>query len=240
MRRPPGVHISLDGTKSCNLGARAQAGLQRLLTICYNTGHQVTPGGDCLEYRTLVEVADTLIGERVLVRAYRADDAEALFAALNESREHLYPWFPFFHQSHYELAETRDMLVRWQASWLLRENFFLGIFLCASGELLGNVGFEAHDWEGRFFEIGYWIRQQVQGNGYVTEAVRLVTDYLFTHLDAQRVEIRCDARNQRSAAVARRLGFQQEGCLRRSALAADSVLADTLVFSLIPSDSRWP
>lgn len=193
-----------------------------------------------MEYRTLVEVADTLVGERVLVRAYRTDDAEALFAALNESREHLYPWFPFFHQSHYELAETRDMLVRWHASWLLRENFFLGIFLQASGQFLGGVGFETRDWGCRSFEIGYWIRQQAQGEGYVSEAVRLVTDYLFTHLGAQRVEIRCDARNQRSAAVARGLGFQQDGCLRNVTRAADGVLENMLIFSLIPSDPRWP
>lgn len=193
-----------------------------------------------MDYRTLVEVADTLVGERVLVRAYRTDDAEALFAALNESREHLYPWFPFFHQNHYEIAETRDLLVRWQARWLLRENFFMGIFQKASGQFLGSVGFEARDWESRSFEIGYWLCQGAEGHGYVTETVRLITDYLFTHLGAQRVEIRCDARNQRSAAVARRLGFQEEGCLRNVALAADGILENMLVFSLIPSDPRWP
>ncbi|HEY1352372.1 MAG TPA: GNAT family N-acetyltransferase [Ktedonobacteraceae bacterium] len=172
----------------------------------------------------------------MLLRAYRTTDAEALFAALNASREHLYPWFPFFHQSHYELAETRDMLVRWQASWLLREQFFLGLFLKASGQFLGSVGFEPRNWESRFFEIGYWLCQQAQGHGYVTEAVRLLTVYLFRQLDAQRVEIRCDVRNQRSAAVARRLGFQQEGCLRNVALAADGVLETMLVFALIPAD----
>ena len=74
----------------------------------------------------------------------------------------------------------------------------------------------------------------------MTEAVRLLTEYLFTHLGAQRVEIRCDARNQRSAEIARRLGFQEEGCLRHDSMAADNVLENTLVFSLIPSDPRWP
>lgn len=151
-----------------------------------------------MDYHTLIEVADTFVGEQVLVRAYRPEDAEALFAALNTSREHLYPWFPFFHESHYELAETRDMLVRWQAQWLLRENFFMGIFQKTSGQFLGSVGCEARDWKSRSFEIGYWLCQEAQGHGYVTEAVRLITDYLFTHLAAQRVEIRCDARNQRS------------------------------------------
>jgi RimJ/RimL family protein N-acetyltransferase len=132
------------------------------------------------------------------------------------------------------------MLVRWRANWLLRENFFLGIFLNVSGQFLGSVDFGAHNWDCRTFEIGYWIRQQAQGNGYVSEAMRLITEYLFAHLGAQRVEIHCHERNQRSAAVARRPGFQQGGCLRNSALAAAGVLKNMLIFSLVPSGLRWP
>ena len=204
--------------------------------IEYQEEHGLIRGGDRVGYRTLLEVAETLVGKRVLVRAYRPEDAQALFEALNESREHLYPWFPFFHQSHYELDETRDLLVRWQARWLLREEFFLGIFLKASGQFLGSCGFVIHDWQSRSCEIGYWVRQSAQGQGYVTEAVGLITEYLLTHLEAQRGEIRCDARNHRSAAVARRLGFQEEGHLRNVAMAADGTLETQVVFSRIPSD----
>jgi RimJ/RimL family protein N-acetyltransferase len=52
--------------------------------------------------------------------------------------------------------------------------------------------------------------------------------------------IRCDARNTRSAAVAERLGFVREAHLRNEARSTDGELRDTLVFSLIPSDPRWP
>ena len=192
-----------------------------------------------MNYRTLIEVADTFVGERVLLRAYRTNDAEALFAAINDSREHLYPWYTSFHQKCYDIADVRDLVVRWQARWLLRDGFPMGIFLKDSGQFLGGLGFRLGHWEGRSFALSYWLRQSAEGHGYMVEAVRLITEYLFTHLSAQRVEIRCDARNQRSAALARKLGFQEEGYLRNGRLAADGVLENTLIFSLIPSDTRW-
>jgi len=53
------------------------------------------------------------------------------------------------------------------------------------------------------------------------------------------VMIRCDAENARSAAVPRRLGFTQEGLMRRDSAAPNGELRDTLVFSLIREDPRW-
>ncbi|HET8840210.1 MAG TPA: GNAT family N-acetyltransferase [Ktedonobacteraceae bacterium] len=191
-----------------------------------------------MTYWTLIEVAETLVGERALLRTFEMKDAEALFAAIEESREHFYPWYTTFSQKPHDIAETRDLIVRWQARWLLREGFLRGLFLRDSGQFLGSLGFRAEDWESRSFGLTYWLRQSAEGRGYISEAVRLLTEYLFTHLEAQRVEIRCDARNQRSAALARRLGFQEEGCLRNSRMAADGVLENTLIFSLIPSDPR--
>jgi RimJ/RimL family protein N-acetyltransferase len=59
-------------------------------------------------------------------------------------------------------------------------------------------------------EIGFWLCRSVEGRGIVTEATRTLTNLALTRLGAARVEIRCDARNERSAAVARRLGYDLE------------------------------
>jgi len=52
-------------------------------------------------YCTLIPLFEELRGERVLVRPYRESDAQALFEAVAESRDHLRPWLPFAdaHQS---------------------------------------------------------------------------------------------------------------------------------------------
>lgn len=191
------------------------------------------------EYRTLVTLFEELRGERVIVRPYRVEDAEALKEAVEESRDHLRPWLPFA-DAHQSIEESRDFIIRSMASWLLRENFTLSIWEKTAGAFLGGTGFHVRDWEARYFEIGYWLRASAEGHGYMIEAARLVTDFLFEQLNAQRVEIRCDALNTRSAAVAQRLGFVQEARLRSARRAADGSIRDTLIFSLIPTDPRWP
>lgn len=122
------------------------------------------------------------------------------------------------------------------AQWMLREDFSVGLWDCATHRYVGCSNLQPQNWEAGTFEIGYWVRASATGQGYVTEAVKLLVDYAFTHLHANRIKIRCDERNERSAAVARRLGFMQEGRLRNHMLTHLGELRTTLIFSLMPED----
>jgi RimJ/RimL family protein N-acetyltransferase len=86
-------------------------------------------------------------------------------------------------------------------------------------------------------EIGYWLRTDATGAGYATEAVKLLVRLAFDLLQAERIEIRCDARNARSAAVPRRLGFVHEATLRCARRNPENELGDTLVFALTRTDA---
>ena len=186
-------------------------------------------------HHTLIPLFDELRSERIVVRPYRESDAQALFEAVGESRDHLRPWLPFADE-HQTVEESRDWIIRQMASWLLREDLAVGVWDTLTNRYLGGSGIHPHSWESRYFEIGYWLRLSATGHGYITEAVQLLTDYTFTRLAATRVEIRCDERNARSAAVAQRLGFVQEARLRNEMLAPDGKLRNTLIFALIPAD----
>lgn len=185
----------------------------------------------------LMPFETALVGERVLLRAWREEDAAALQAAVASSRDHLRPWMPFADE-HQSVAETRAWIVRSRAHWLLREGMNYGIWSPNGGSLYGGIGIHPHRWDVPAFEIGYWLRADSEGHGYITEATSLLTDYLLTHHGAQRVQIRCDARNTRSAAVPRRLGYLLEGTLRHSQWANDGTLEDTLIFARIPGDEN--
>jgi ribosomal-protein-serine acetyltransferase len=188
-------------------------------------------------YHTLNPLFEELRGERVLVRPYRESDAQALFEAMNESRDHLRPWMPFADE-HQTVDESRHWIIQQMANWILRDDLILGIWEQASGRYLGGTGLHPHDWEIGYFEIGYWIRVSAEGHGYVTEAVRLLTDYALDNLKANRIEIRCDELNVRSASIPKRLGYVLEGRLRNDVATTDGRLRTTLVFSLIPEDRQ--
>jgi RimJ/RimL family protein N-acetyltransferase len=85
-------------------------------------------------------------------------------------------------------------------------------------------------------ETGYWLRPDAEGHGYVTEAVRLLTGFAFRDLHAERVTIRCDSRNRRSATVPQRTGFIHEATMRNERRDTDGNLSDTALFALTRSD----
>jgi len=181
----------------------------------------------------LLAVPDRFEGQRVVVRVFGDDDVAEVYAAIRESLENLQPWLPFAHLS---LEDEREFIRRAQARFLLREGFDMGIFARDGGAFLGGVGLHVLKWGIPSCEIGYWVRLSAQGRGYVSEAVRLMTGFAFDGLGAQRVVIRCDARNARSAAVAERLGYALEGRLRRDSLDTSGHPRDTLIYAMIRDD----
>jgi len=186
-------------------------------------------------HRTLIPVFEELRGERVLVRPYRLEDAEAQFEAAMESREHLLPWLPWAAQ-YSSLDDSRDFVRRCGAMWITRERLIVSLWDAASGRFVGGSHL-GPNWEVPSFEIGYWVRTSAQGQGYVTESTQLLTDYATSVYGAKRVMIRCDARNTRSAAVPQRLGYVLEGRLRNESVAFDGVLRDTLIYAV--TQEEW-
>jgi RimJ/RimL family protein N-acetyltransferase len=182
-----------------------------------------------------LDVPDEAVGARVVVRPYERADAPALKAAVEESRDHLRPWMPWA-DTHQRIEETLDFCAGMKARWIRREAFSGGIFLRADGHLVGGAGLQSPNWEARGFEIGYWLRASATGHGYVREAAAALSRFAFEWLDAERVVIRCDANNARSAHVAESLGYTLEGRLRHDSRTPSGELRDTLVFALLRAE----
>ncbi len=188
---------------------------------------------DAFDPRTL-EVPDRIEGARVCLRPYVTTDAEAIAAAIIESRDWLLPWMPWMPWAlDTPTAESyRALIQTWRANFELRKDFGLGIFHREGGRYMGGCGLHRIDWFIRAFEIGYWIRRSESGHGYVTETVHLLTALAFEQLGARRVAIHCNVENERSAAVARRAGYIYEGSLRNGIADAYGNSKDRLVFAL--------
>lgn len=183
----------------------------------------------------LLDVPREIRGERVELRAFAEADAPAIWEAVDASREHLKPWMPWVNE-HDSPEFSRAYARRMEAKWILREDLPMGIWRREDGRLIGSTGLHRIDWSVPSMEAGYWIRPEAEGNGYVTEAVRLVTTLAFDHLRAERVTILCGSRNLRSAAVPRRVGFVHEATLRCERRDGDGSLRDTELFALTRAD----
>jgi len=78
------------------------------------------------------------------------------------------------------------------------------------------VGAVALPWvrDGESGSLMYWIAADHRGNGYVSEAVELLLDYLFRECGFHKVFARALVTNEASIRTLESLGFEREGTLR--------------------------
>ncbi len=69
--------------------------------------------------------------------------------------------------------------------------------------------------EGHKAELGYVLARSYWGNGYMTEAVSAVVDWLLSVPEVHRVWAVCDTANLASARVMEKVGMTREGILKR-------------------------
>ena len=181
----------------------------------------------------LLDVPETFESERLTIRAPRFGDGPAVYAAVAETLDTLRIWMPWaLEPQSPEVLEAYARRTRVQ--YLARENFGLLLFLKGTETVVGGTGLHVRGWDVPMFEIGYWCRKRFEGQGYITEAVNAVTRFGFEHLNAERIIIRCDATNARSAAVARRAGYTFECVTRHDARAVGSnELRDSMQFAML-------
>ena len=170
--------------------------------------------------------------ERLLIRCYDPADAPALKEAIDASLEHLRPWMPWAHGEPQTVEEKVALLRGFRGRFDLGEDFVYGVFAPEGGEVLGGTGLHTRLGEGAL-EIGYWVRASRVGEGLATELSAALTKVAFEVCAIDRVEIRVDPANERSAAVPRKLGFREEATLRRRLPAGDDgEPRDVTIFAL--------
>ncbi len=87
----------------------------------------------------------------------------------------------------------------------------------------------------RSASLGYCFTDSAWGQGYATEAARVLLGWAFDTLDLNRVQAETDTRNQASARVLEKLGFVREGTLREDCIVNGEV-SDSWVYGLIRRD----
>jgi RimJ/RimL family protein N-acetyltransferase len=150
----------------------------------------------------------------ILLRPYRAEDIEVLFAAVRESLNELSRWMPWCHAG-YAIEETRDFILRMVQTEGEGTDYALGIFDESSGLFLGGTGLNQISQLHRYGNLGYWVRTSAAGRGVATNAARLAARFGFESLGLNRIEILAAVDNLPSQRVAAKLGAQREGILRR-------------------------
>ena len=108
-----------------------------------------------------------------------------------------------------------------------------------TGRVVGSTRYMAVTPAHRRLEIGWtWLAPATWGSGINVETKLLLLAHAFDTLGAMRVELKTDARNDRSRAAILALGAQFEGIFRKHMRMPDGRIRDSAWYAI--TDDDWP
>ncbi len=192
---------------------------------------------------TVAEVAELPFPNRlladgvVMLRPWRAADVPGKLMAFSDPVVQRFSW-P--RTTPYTEVDARDYFAAQEQARLRGEELnFAFVEPHDDEDVLGGGSLYDVDLDQARAAVGYWLTPSARGQGVASHAVGLLARWAFDELAVARLELTCSPDNFASQYVAERCGFVREGVLR-SHVPFKGSRRDTVVFSLLPGELRYP
>lgn len=173
--------------------------------------------------------------ERLLLRPYLAEDADAFYRYMSDAEVLRFEPYPPL-----DRCESDEELHK-----RISDPDFIAVCLPPDevhpwGHLIGHIFFSPCAFSS--WEIGWMLDRASWGQGYAAEAARAVIDGAFTQSLAHRVIAMCNPENEASEHLMRRLGMRCEGRLVKNLYfhtddSGQPVWLDTVMYAVL--DEEW-
>lgn len=171
-----------------------------------------------------------LTGEKVYLRSVEEADLATLVAWRNTPEI----WAQFYNKFPLSLSGQKAWFDNLNASE--RRKLFL---VCLQGQdsPVGTIGLDNIDFANQCVEIGSVLvaEKAALGKGVAQEAMRLMCDFCFNHLNMNRIYLSVFANNSRAVKLYEKCGFSREGVMREAHFSNGSFV-DSLMMSLLRRD----
>lgn len=149
--------------------------------------------------------------ERMVLRLPVHSDFTAWRALRQESRDFLTPWEPSWTEDHLSRRAFANR-VHWAARAAGKGTSWPLFLIRRDGVLLGAITLDnVRRGPAQQGTLGYWVGAPYARQGYMSEAIRALTDHAFNTMDLSRLEAACLPENAASRGVLERSGFKYEG-----------------------------
>ena len=143
--------------------------------------------------------------QRIILQPFKVSDAFFMFRnwANDPDVTRYMTWFP-----HENMQVTESVISSWVNDYSKPNFYQWAILLKKIDEPIGSIGVVELDAENQSCEIGYCIGKAYWHQGYTTEALRAVLDFLFKQVGIKTIIARHDIRNPHSGDVMRKSGMK--------------------------------
>lgn len=174
----------------------------------------------------------------VALRLFRLEDISQVYEAVRESLTGLKPWMSWAHDA-YSPQDAEDFIRITRARWEERSLFAFAITDAKTGDILGGCSLSHKHPIYHYCNLGYWVRTSRQGAGIAGRSARLAARNGFEQEGIIRAEIVVAVGNEKSMRVAEKIGAHYEGRLLNRMVVGKAIY-DAHMYSLIPQDFGLP
>lgn len=154
---------------------------------------------------------------QLVLRPFRRRDVPGLHEAARSSLPDLKPWLPW--ANGYDRGVALRFVRESQSAWNEGRAYDFALHSLEGVDEpdghLGNVSIWWVSQPNLVGEIGYWIRSDLTGRGYATEATARALQIGFEELGMHKIVLRIAVGNRASERIAEKLHFLNEGVLRQ-------------------------
>ncbi len=180
-----------------------------------------------------------ITSDRLILSLGKKEHIPAIIKYYTDNRSYFTPFYPQWHENFFTEQFWRYQLEINFQDFIHYRSCKLFIYPQVNPDtIIGSVNFNnfvggaAH-----FCTVGYGLAENMQGQGYMTEALQAGINYIFKELNMHRVMANYMPHNQRSGKLLKRLGFVVEG-YARDYLLINGKWEDHILTSLINPDFR--
>ena len=150
-----------------------------------------------------------LQSERLILRKFKETDAKEIYEGYVNQESFLY----YTHKEKRSLEEEINSLKNIDDKYEKKDYYNWLITLKENNKIIGAINLNVYDFN-ESLEFNYAIDDRYKGNGYMTEALKLVKDFCFEKIKVNRLFGGCEINNIASKKVMEKCSFVHEGILR--------------------------
>nr|MDA3929948.1 GNAT family protein [Prolixibacteraceae bacterium] len=156
-------------------------------------------------------ITNLKVSNSIDLKLIELNDATVVYKAIDENRAFFRKWLPFIDATK-SAKDTYSFIKSIVDDVEHRQELFTVWY---NGIFVGLIGLKDIDFLNRKLEIGYWIIEEMTGNGIVTRSIERIIQFIFEKMELNRIQIKCGVGNKASSAIPKRLGFSFEGIERQ-------------------------
>ena len=179
--------------------------------------------------KAIFDVSPIIESDEILLQSISESDIDELFSIYDNENVFKYCGILPKHNK----GTVKKMVGHFQRDFNKKSRMKLGIYLKSTSKLVGIIECMDYKKKVEMITIGYYLAEEYWGRGIASEALSMMTNYIFNETSIQRIQAEVMVENTASKQVLLKNGYRKEGTIRQGAFWPGKGIIDYEIYGIL-------